>query len=56
MDTLQDIFPVPKFNILKFVKLRRERVEKKKNKKVFKYLDQLYDKNDTFFSEYFEEK
>tara|TARA_B110000008_G_C16767641_1_gene483266 strand:- start:22 stop:192 length:171 start_codon:yes stop_codon:yes gene_type:complete len=56
MDAPRDILPEPKLNILKFVKLRREKNEKKKNKKFCKYLDQLYDKNDTFLKEYFKEK
>ena len=48
--------PEPKLNILQIVKLRKERNEKNKKKKFCKYLDQLYDKNDTFLKEYFEEK
>tara|TARA_B110000977_G_scaffold63674_1_gene86621 strand:- start:7719 stop:7889 length:171 start_codon:yes stop_codon:yes gene_type:complete len=56
METPTDILPEPKLNILKIVKLRRERSENKKSKKFCKYLDQIYDKNDTFLKEYFEEK
>tara|TARA_B110001450_G_scaffold152142_1_gene141967 strand:- start:12 stop:182 length:171 start_codon:yes stop_codon:yes gene_type:complete len=56
MDTPRDSLPEPKLNILKIVKLRRERNEKKKTKKFCKYLDQLYDKEDTFLKKYFEEK
>jgi len=58
MDTPRDNLPEPKLNILQIVKLRKERNEKKKKKKkkFCKYLDQLYDKNDTFLKEYFEEK
>jgi len=56
MDTPRDILPEPKLNILKFVKLRKEKIEKKKSKKVCKYLDELYDEKDTFLKEYFEEK
>jgi|TARA_B110000971_G_scaffold221281_1_gene267749 hypothetical protein len=56
MDTPRDTLPVPKLNILKVVKLRREINEKRKTAKTCKYLDQLYDKDDTFLKKYFEEK
>ncbi len=55
MNTPRKDLPEPKINILKLVKLR-ENQEKEKKDKSYKYLDQLYKKNDPFLKKYFEEK
>ena len=55
MDTPRKDLPEPKINILKIVKIRENQEKEKKNKS-FKYLDQLYKKNDPFLKKYFEEK
>ena len=55
MNTPRKDLPEPKINILKVVKLR-ENQENKKKEKAYKYLDQLYKKNDPFLKKYFEEK
>jgi hypothetical protein len=55
MNTPRKELPEPKINILKVVEIRKNQDKEKKGKS-YKYLDQLYKKNDTFLKKYFEEK